>query len=69
MPGFRERNMRVHRTDSRYHQRQQEDDCRAQESISLTRPPPTPAVVTIPQDYDTNDSKRNIDHSSRTGAV
>lgn len=40
--------MRVHRADSRYHQRQQEDDSREKESISLTRPPLTPVVVTIP---------------------
>lgn len=34
MQGIRQRNMRVHRTDSRHHQRQQEDDSRAQESIA-----------------------------------
>ena len=69
MPSLRQQGLRIHRADSRYHQRQQETDSRAQESISLTRPPPTPAVVTTPQDYDTNDTKRNIDHPSRAGAV
>lgn len=34
MPSLRQPSLRIHRTDSRHNQRQQEDDCRAQESIS-----------------------------------